>query len=202
MTDPMQEHNAIHGQQEKPVGMSRATRIRNILRDAATQVLTEVREGTGEARTIARNNFSTTVENSSGKTSEATENPSTTSKTSDFRRIAGKVFSILGKRLTTQLDREYPKWRDHYAGARNRVATVNTELSERYSDRYATAKQQLDKAANWYETTRAKAEVAGTLPLEQQQEVLQGKASEAGASAARKERQLRQQIREFLQKRR
>lgn len=80
-----------------------------------------------------------------------------------------------------------------------KLAEVDSQLGARYGDRYFQVKQQLDGTKVWYEKTRAEAESTGTIPLEQKTETATGEFAKAGSAAARKERVIKQQLKDLWQ---
>lgn len=63
MTNPVKKQLAADFEKAKSTGSVRVERIRQIFQDALAQTVTELKQGTGETRSIARDSISTLTEN-------------------------------------------------------------------------------------------------------------------------------------------
>ncbi|MBE9008626.1 hypothetical protein IQ250_00145 [Pseudanabaenaceae cyanobacterium LEGE 13415] len=75
---------------------------------------------------------------------------------------------------------------------------LDTTLASRYGDRYSTIKQRFGLFQTWYNNTKANAEIVGITPVEQKQSEIELKVADQGSVVARKEQQIRQQVKELL----
>ena len=95
------------------------------------------------------------------------------------------LFTTLKNRLVVEL--------------KSRLITLDATLTTRYGDRYQAVKQRVEKLADQYNNAIANAEAQGSDPLQQKQTEFETKVGEAGTSVARKELQIRQQLKDLLQ---
>lgn len=86
--------------------------------------------------------------------------------------------------------------RRRYAQLKAQLAVVQANLSERYGENFEDVKHYLDEAKIWYERAKEHPEVF-TDKVEQKRAEVESKLSEAGSAAARKERQIKQILREL-----
>jgi hypothetical protein len=176
MPEPIKERITTDLQKVKTEGGTRISKIQEIVKTAASEVTTEVQQGAGEVRTIAKDTLSTVFQtfNDQGHTEGETESISSTTRLSTF-------LNQLKDQLVIKL------------------RTLDTNLESRYGDRYINLKQRWDRFAAWYNAARANSEMPVSNAVEHKQAELEQKVGEAGASIARKEQQIRQQIKIFLQ---
>ncbi|MBW4523129.1 MAG: hypothetical protein KME16_26110 [Scytolyngbya sp. HA4215-MV1] len=127
--------------------------------------------------------------------------------TPSWQALLTSAFYVVKQRLLSQFHQKSGTWKEQvqnglqneYVDLKNRVIHLDGNLTDRYGDRYATAKQRLSKVASWYETAQAQqTEVQGSTVVQQQQTVFESKAAEVGATVAQKEQQLRQRLKTFL----
>ncbi|KAM3095255.1 hypothetical protein ACKFKF_25385 [Phormidesmis sp. 146-12] len=182
MSDSIKDRLADDFEKVKTAGGTRLTRISEVFKNAASQAINEFKEGSGEIGLIAKDTVSTISGNLNQSTEEATvENSSST----DFKTLAIRIFNALSAEFRNQLS----KW--------------DVKLTERYSDRYLTAKQSLQQRLEnfsiWYEKAKVNAEATGSDPLQTKQLELETRIGEAGTSVAQKEQQIRQHLKGLLQ---
>ena len=124
-----------------------------------------------------------------------------------FKTLLLRAFSVVKQRLLSQFQTRSATWKtqvktglqNEYADLKNRAVRLDETLNDRYGDRYATAKQNLDKVAAWYQTAQAQqSNVQGATVVEQQQTIFASKAAEIGTTVAQKEQQIRQRLKSFL----
>lgn len=202
MSNSIQERLAADLQKAKVEGSVRASRLGAIVKDAATQAITEVKAGSGEIGAIAKETLSTVVANLGEP--EGVPATETTPQTNRFKVLLFKLFQTMKARLSQQFQKEYTEVQQQVTQLKDRAANLDTNLTDRYGDRYTAAKQRLEdtgtSAGTWYANTRVEAEAQGIDPLQQQQAQVDIKAAEAGTFVARKEQQFRQQLKGLLQK--
>jgi hypothetical protein len=75
----------------------------------------------------------------------------------------------------------------------------DAQLADRYGDRYQQAKQRWEIAQGWYAETKVKIEAGEPDLLQQKQTDFEAKLVEVGVFLAKKEQQLKQQIKELWQ---
>jgi hypothetical protein len=174
-------------QQAKVQGGNRISRIRAIIRDAASQTVAEVKQGSGEIQGIAKGTFSTVVETLTDEPTEPNSDAKSASLT--LKQLVAKVFAVVKTKLSRQVKQQATK--------------IDSELNERYGDRYETSKQNLgkglDQAAERYRQAIATAKAQGSVPLHQKQAEIQEKVGSVGAAAARKEQQIKQYLKSVFQ---
>lgn len=150
----------------KAEGGTRTTRIREIIHSAATQTLTELKEGANEIK------------------STASQSVSSVAQTLNESEATASRFHSLRDRLTIQLQ------------------DLDAKLVDRYGDRYTALKTSLKQRfglfQTWYDNTKANAETAGITPVEQKQAEIELKVADQGTIVARKEQQIRQQVKQLL----
>jgi hypothetical protein len=174
MSDSLKDRLKTDLQTIKAEGGTRTSRIREIIQSAATQSMTELKEGIGEIRTTASQSISTVAQTlNDAETSESSESPSFST-----------VLKGIGTRLVNQL--------------RSQLVNLDVKLTTQYGNRYETVKQRLGLFQAWYDQTKEKAEASGTDPVQQKQAEIELKIANQGTLVARKEQQIRQQVKEYL----
>lgn len=199
MSESMKERIAADLQKAKAEGGERAARIGGIIRQAAAQTVTEFKQGSTEVRAIAKDALASVVENLSEKTEPGTEASSEPPASVSWKVLVVKLVTTVKNRLFASWNREYTQLHNQYSGLKERAINLDQTLTDRYGDGYAAVKQRLDKVATWYKQSTAEADALGVDALQQRQEEFGTKVGEAGASLAKKEKQIRQQVKEFLQ---
>ncbi|MER3436019.1 MAG: hypothetical protein C4288_22275 [Leptolyngbya sp. ERB_1_1] len=171
MTDSLKDRLKTDLQNIKAEGGTRTTRIREIIQAAATQSMTELKEGIGEIRSTASQSVSSITQTLNDPETEGSEAPST-------------AFNSTRTRLMSQL--------------RGQLFNLDAKLAARYGDRYETVKHRLGLFQVWYDNSKANAEIVGITPVQQKQTEIELKIANQGAFVARKEQQIRQQVKELL----
>ncbi|HEY9625071.1 MAG TPA: histidine kinase, partial [Crinalium sp.] len=103
--------------------------------------------------------------------------------------------------ITVRDSEEVSLLRRRYAQLQAQLAILKANMTARYGERYDDVKQYLDDAKNWYQEAQQRAaEHADDGPslVEQKQADIERKMNEAGTALARKERQVRQLLKELL----
>ncbi|MGG6270286.1 hypothetical protein ACQ4M3_38140 [Leptolyngbya sp. AN03gr2] len=159
MSNSLKDRLKTDLQSMKAEGGTRTSRIREILQSAATQTLTELKEGATEIKLTASQSVSSIAQ--SFNDSESSE-------------------SSLLNRLIAQ------------------VKILDAKLVDRYGDRYTTFKQRFGLFQTWYNNTKTNAETVGMTPVEQKQAEIELRVADQGTIVARKEQQIRQQVKELL----
>ena len=167
MTDSLKDRLKTDLQNIKAEGGTRTTRIREIIQAAATQSMTELKEGIGEIRSTASQSVSSITQTLNDPETEGSEAPST-------------AFNSTRTRLMSQL--------------RGQLFNLDAKLAARYE----TVKHRLGLFQVWYDNSKANAEIVGITPVQQKQTEIELKIANQGAFVARKEQQIRQQVKELL----
>lgn len=84
-----------------------------------------------------------------------------------------------------------------YAQLQAQLAIVKANFAARYGGRDGEVKDYIDEAKQWYDQARPQAEVVATQVGEKRSQ-LEDKLGEAGSAIAKKERQIKQTLRELL----
>lgn len=178
MSDSIKDRLTTDLQKAKVESGTRLTRIGKAFQSAASQAMTEFKEGSSEIQEIAKGTISSISETVSKKTEES---ESRKTDSTSFRTLGTTVFNLLSAQLRIQM------------------ASVDAKLTERYSDRYLALKHRAKNFVAWYNDAKSTADSTGSSPLQQKQVELEHQVGEAGVSVARKEQQIRQQLKGFLQ---
>ncbi|HEY9598224.1 MAG TPA: hypothetical protein V6D33_11200 [Cyanophyceae cyanobacterium] len=197
MSEPVKESISVELQKAKSEGKTRTERIQGIVRDAFSQILAEVKEGSGEIKLIVKDAVSENLEQVNPVDEKKEE---TADKTSSIhaKSLLLAIFKIVKSRLVTSIHQSYTEWPNQYAKLKDKAVDLDVKLAERYGDRYAAVKQRLEKGATWYKEATVQAKATETTVLEQKQAEFETKLSEAGATVAQKEQQVKQQLKELL----
>ncbi|MEA5581448.1 histidine kinase [Nodularia harveyana UHCC-0300] len=84
-----------------------------------------------------------------------------------------------------------------YAQLQAQISIVRANFAARYGGRDGEVKDYIDEAKEWYDQTRPQAE-ALVSQVDEKRSQLEDKLSEAGSALAKKERQIKQTLRELL----
>lgn len=169
MTEP---NDRLDSQEIKAENETRTARIFKIIQSATAAVMTELKAGTDDSTQ------QTTSTGSQSASSETVKAPFWTTGTQT--QIAKQIKSLL-----LNLD---AKLTDRYGDA----------YQARLRNQYATAQQRLEQFQTWYTKSRASAATIQIAPLQQKQAEIELKVADQGALVARKEQQIRQQIKQRL----
>lgn len=194
MSESVKDQITTDLQKAKSEGKMRVERIQGIVRDAFSQTIAEVKEGSGEIGSTVKETFSKILE--TRKHSEETADKAPSSITKSMALVVLKALSL---RLASRLYKELIGLPHRYAKLKNQAVNLDTNLTERYGDRYFAVKQRLETAAAWYNTTTAQAKTIEPNVLQQRQAEVENKLGEAGATFAQKEQHVQQQLKQLLQ---
>lgn len=115
---------------------------------------------------------------------------------SDVKRILEKVVA------TIRESKQFTVVQEQYAKLRSQLAVLDERLAEKYGDRYAQVKQQLEKywegSKSWYEKNRTEVESGEVNPVEKTQVGLGEKFAQAGSFVAHKEQEIKSKIKDLL----
>jgi phosphosulfolactate synthase (CoM biosynthesis protein A) len=177
----------------KAQGSTRAARIRDILKSAASETIAEVKQGTGDMRAIATDTFSTVVntldESEINSTTQPVSAESVRTDASSSKSLLTKLFLALKTRLVTQV--------------KHQAVKLDDGLGARYGDRYQTSKERLHQVAGQvaqrYQQEIATAKAQGSTPLQHTQARMHERAGAFGAVAARTEQQIKARLKSLVQ---
>jgi hypothetical protein len=85
-----------------------------------------------------------------------------------------------------------------YAQLQAQLAVLRANLAARYGEQEGEIQQHLDEAKSWYDRTQVQAEATAET-VKQKRAKFEAQLGEAGTAAAKKERQLKQRLRELWQ---
>lgn len=232
----------LKAQQE---GQLRSERIREIVRTAIAQSANELKQGSGEIRSIVKGTLAAVIDSLQGRGKAVQEEVSASIEgivegISQSRREAIAKSQTELTQIQTQIQdqeeqmnaeieatltdigetgetssadvreaiktavtglqdtEEAALLRKRYAQLQAQLAILKANLSARYGEQYEDLKHHLDDAKVWYESSRNNANTAESTPLEQKQSEFERKMGEAGTAVARKEKQVKQTLRELL----
>jgi hypothetical protein len=245
MSNSIKETIAVELQKLKMEGSVRAERIREIVRDAVSQAVVELKGGSGEIRTIVKDAVNTVAE-TVGEKGKAAKDDLTASIEGALDGVGRLKQEAIAKAQTqvqqlqiqiqqdeqaldaeidgalidieaTEVDdpatleslaqtiasavreRRFGRLQQQYEALVAQLTALDTRLADQYGDRYAQMKQQLEAAKAWYTEAKAKADNIPETSVDRKQAEFADKAASAGSATARKEQQLRQQVKELLQ---
>lgn len=196
MSESVKEQIPAELQNAKSEERMRTERIYEIVRDAFSQTIAEVKEGSGEIKAIAKESLSKILKTLNEKSEESQE---TNEKAPSTSSNLLALFKAIKNRLFVYLHQEYKDLPNQYTQLKNRAVNLDTNLTERYGDRYIAVKQRLEKGVAWYNTVAVQAKTTEPTVLQQRQVEVENQLGEAGATLAQKERHIKQQLKERLQ---
>ncbi|MBW4537882.1 MAG: apolipoprotein A1/A4/E family protein [Myxacorys chilensis ATA2-1-KO14] len=244
MANSVKEKISSDLKQVKEVGQLRRDRIRDIIQGAISQVMSEVKGGSGEVRSIVKDAFSSAIEGIQENSSHAKEEVSASvegviegisharhkriSETeSELNRLQAQLDQQEGeleqdveaglaglKEAGKDLSAEMREQIDHaietirnseeayllkqrYAQLQAQMSILRANLAARSEVYYDRAQGHLEDAKRWYDQARPQAEVAKA-KADQKAEEFDARLGEAGTALARRERQVRQLLRDLL----
>lgn len=108
-----------------------------------------------------------------------------------------KIQTALNSALENLKDTEEGElMRKRYAQLQAQIAILQANLSARHGERFENVKKHLDTAQSWYERTTPKAEVMAENVKEKRNQ-FEEKLKDAGTATARKEKQVKQVLKEL-----
>ena len=230
-------------QQAKETGELKTDKIREIVRTAISEAVSEVKEGRTEISSLIKDAISAVVEIFKDKKGEIKEEVTASiegaiegisnvrkeaiAKTqSEIQTLQVKVETEeeqLQQQIDGALDELQDKTQDEsasvkdaiasavvtvknseevallqkrYAQLRAQLAVVQANLAGRYGESYGNVSQYLEEAKTWYEKAKENPEVF-TGKVEEKQQEFEQKLGETGTAVARKEKQVKQLLREL-----
>jgi uncharacterized phage infection (PIP) family protein YhgE len=244
MTNNIKEQIKAELLQAQQTGQLRSERVREIVKTAVSQVISEFKEGSSELRGLVKDAVSTVIENLQEKGSEIREEV-TASIEGALEAVNNKRHEALAKtqievkQLQAKLDEQEEQiqhevdgilaelqdttkntsantqtaidsainainnsdevilLKKRYAQLQAQLAIVRANLAARYGGRSGEVKEYLDEAKSWVKQGLPQAEAVVT-QVQQKSSQLDEKIGEAGTSLAKKERQVKQVLKELL----
>ena len=230
-------------QQAKKTGQLKTENIRDIVRKAVSEAVSEVKEGRAEISNLVQEAVSAVVEIFQDKKGEIQEGVTASiegaiegisnarreaisSTQSEIQTLQVKVEqeeeelqqeidgvledlqtksqnksaqikeAITSAIHTVENSEEVALLQKRYAQLKAQLAIIQANLAGRYGESYGNVSQYLDEAKTWYERARENPEVF-TGKIEEKQQEFEQKLGEAGVALARKERQVKQLLKEL-----
>lgn len=244
-THPQLEQIRADLRKAQQEGQLRTERVREIVRTAISQATGEIKQGSSEIRSIAKEALAIVVESFQGRGKEMRDELTasvegiiegisqsrreviTQSETklnqlqSQIREQEEQLNAEIEDTLT-EIDataktsasgtrdaiesavaalrdsEEATLLRKRYAQLQTQLAILKANLAARYGDRYEEMRHHLEDAKVWYGNTRDQASTTGPSTVEQKQAEFERKIGEAGTAVARKEKQVKQILKELL----
>jgi ABC-type transporter Mla subunit MlaD len=114
----------------------------------------------------------------------------------DVKTILEKIVS------TVRESKQFATLQEQYTRLRSQLVGLDERLAEKYGDRYAQIKHQLEKywdnTKTWYEENRTEVEAGKSDPVAKAQDGLGEKFAQAGSFVAQKEREIKSKIKDAL----
>ncbi|MEE3719283.1 hypothetical protein V2H45_21295 [Tumidithrix elongata RA019] len=244
MSEPIRQKINTNLEQAKGKGKLRVENIREIVRDAVSQTISELKEGTGEIGLIVKDAASAMIADLKGRGQHGPEEITASiqgaieggihQRQQEIDRQRAKLQEIQAQidEQQKQLDREVGivlinidanapedsmksavgqavstvreshdsvKFQQQYLKLKSQLESLDEKLLARYGDRYGEVKHQWENAKTWYHKTKTEAETSETLPLQQKQSKLESDLGDLGTVIARKEHEVKEQLKSTLQ---
>ena len=100
---------------------------------------------------------------------------------------------------TYQERQELGVFKEQYVNLKSQLAGLDEKLLSRYGDRYEEIKQQWEKVKTWYDQKKVESETTGVIPLQQKQAEIEKTLGGLGSVVARKEEEIKQNLKEIWQ---
>jgi hypothetical protein len=191
MSESIRNRFAANLDQVKATGSKRASSIQKILKDAALQTFSELKEGSSELGKTAKETFSTAAHE--WKNREELNSADLVDTDGSPKPQPRPAFASLLNKIKTQSSSEQLK---------EKLAGLDATLASRYGQRYENISQKRRDILDWYNRKLAAAESTDSNLIQDQQAFLNRKSSEAGDFIAQKEQRIKQYLRTALRKHR
>ena len=243
MTESRKDKIVSSLQQAKETGELKTEKIREIVRTAVSEAVTEVKEGSAEINDLVKDAISAVVDLFQDKKGEIKEEVTasiegaiegisnvrkeaiaktqteiqtlqvkveteeeqlqqeidgvldTLEKTTQDRPASVKE-AIASAVVTIKNSEEVALLQKRYAQLKAQLAIVQANLAGRYGESYGNVSQYLEEAKTWYERAKENPEVF-TGRVEEKQQEFEQKLGETGSAVARREKKVRQLLREL-----
>lgn len=187
MSDNIKDRLAANLNQAKVTGSNRASSIKKILQDAASQTIAELKGGSSEIGAAARDTIKATVSEikqpESGATSQTTDS---SYYSNPGKTVASLLQTVKNKPIVERL--------------KVKMENLDDNLSARYGERYEAISQKRRQVLEWYGETLENAEAEGSNPVEESKARLQERFGKAGSKVANKEKQVKEYFKTVFKK--
>jgi predicted component of type VI protein secretion system len=244
-TSPQIEQIKAELQKARQEGQLRSDRIREIVRTAIAQSTTEIKQGSGEIRSIVKGTLAAVIESLQDRGKAVQEDVSASiegivegisqSRREAISKSQSELTQLQGQiqdqenQMNTEIEQTLTEIREtgsassadvreaiqnaintlqdteeamllrkRYAQLQAQLAILKANLAARYGEQYDDLKHHLDDAKAWYESSRKNVSTTEPTPVEQKQTEFEQKIGEAGTAIARKEKQVKQILKELL----
>lgn len=139
---------------------------------------------------------------SASQTVVVIEAPATQQESTTPEALAASLKALIEQMVRSFKSGEtYATLQQQFANLREKMATLDDKLSNRYGNRYEKVKQDfsqdVENTKAWYERMKAEANASGVNVLEHKQAEITVKMSEAGATIAQQEAKIKQLLKEL-----
>ncbi len=244
MSNLVKEKITTNLDKAKSQGKIRAEHIREIVKDAVSQTVAELKEGSDEIGLIVRDAISTVIADLKGGRDEKSENITASIEGAIAGSTHQRQQAIADRRerllaIQTQLDHQQEELdressaimmdikavelsdtnpeeislavntyqerqelgilQEQYVNLKSQLSGLDEKLMSRYGDRYQEIKLQWEKVKTWYDQKKIESEASGVIPLQQKQSEIEETMGAFGSAVARKEEQIKQNLKEIWQ---
>lgn len=189
MSESTRNRFAANFERAKATGSKRASSIQKILKNAALQTLSELKEGGSEIGKTAKDTFSSATYE--WKNREELNSEDLVDVDSHPKPQSRAAFNSLLNKIKAQSSPEQLK---------EKLASLDATLASRYGQRYEEISQKRRDVLDWYNRKLATAESTDSNIIQDQQAFLEQKSSEAGTFMAQKEQRIKQYLKTALRK--
>lgn len=243
MSDSRKERIVADLQQAKQTGQLKTEKIREIIKKAIAEAVSEVKSGRSEITGLIQDAISAvteTVKETGGDVKEEvtasiqgaidgisearrqkiadTQSEITTlearvvEEENELQQEIDQALSEVKTQSDTQPDKvkeaiaeaminignseEFAILQKHYARLKAQTAVLQANLANRYGEQYGEVSKYLDDAKVWYEKAKEDPEVF-TEPAKRKRVEFERKLGETGSAVARKEKQIKQMLKEL-----
>jgi hypothetical protein len=218
MSNSVKEKISTDLKQVQEVGKARSHRIREIVQTAVFQIFSEVKSGSGDIRAIVQDvvegisiarqqriaeteaeikRLQAQIDEQEDELEQEVETGIAAVKDAG-QSLSSDVQEQIDRAIATVRDSEEAALlRKRYAQLQAQAAILRANLAARSEEYYDRAQGHLEDAQRWYRQARPKAE-AMKEQADQKAVEMDNKIGEAGTALARRERQVRQLLRDLL----
>lgn len=209
MAKSLKERIADDLKQAQQEGSLRTEKIREIVKTAIKQTITEFKGGSREIRPLLKDIMVAIIE-TLGEKNKLREEEITTAIEGTIKEIedlpeeindSPSQVSIIVQKSTAVTFKNWLKSfvkalqeRNIKAWLQEQSQQLDGQLAQRYGDRYQTVKQQLDQTQVWYNEAKEKMTAGDPSLFEKKHSKLMVKIGGAGTTLAQKEEQLKQHL--------
>ena len=198
MSDARKERIIADLQQAKQTGELKTEKIREIIKNAIAEAVTEVKSGRSEIAELVRDAIAAVTETVKESGEEVKEEV-----TASIQGVIDGVSAARREKINqTQAEittlEEFAILQKHYARLKAQTAVLQANLANRYGEQYGEVGKYLEDAKVWYNKAKEDPEVF-TEPAKRKRAEFEEKLGSTGAAVARKEKQIKQMLKELWQ---